>query len=248
MNNYNWLILTLLLIFVLTSCTETAATPSQEELVQLAYTSAAMTISAGEATANPTSTFLPTPTIQIATMMPTSMIQPISLISTPTKQVLSSAVGCDNSVYISDVTIPDGTVFTPGSTFTKTWNMQNTGSCAWTTSYSMVYYSGSLMSGTATALNDEISAGSTSDVSVELVAPSTAGTYTGYWRMQNASGTSFGEIVYVQIVVSGSTSTPTATEEDEATSTPTATSEPTTEPTSTPEPTATEASVETVTE
>lgn len=90
-----------------------------------------------------------------------------------------------------------------------------------------------------------MSSGGSASISVELIAPTTAGSYTGYWRLQNASGVSFGEAIYVQIVVSGSTATttytPTATSEEEATSTPTPTTEPTstTEPTATPEPTET---------
>jgi len=52
------------------------------------------------------------------------------------------------------------------------------------------------------------------------------------------SDVSFGEAVYVQIVVSGSTATPTATDEDESyTSTPTAEAMSTTEPTATTVPT-----------
>ncbi|MBI2332298.1 MAG: hypothetical protein HYU84_09110, partial [Chloroflexi bacterium] len=137
---------------------------------------------------------------------------------------------------------PDGTVLTPGSAFTKTWSLQNTGSCDWTTSYSIVFYSGNSMSGATTALSAAVSPGGSTDVSVSLTAPSTSGSYTGYWRLQNASGTSFGEAVYVQIAVSGSTPTPTSTStatdesEEEATSTPTST----TSPTETPVPTATE--------
>ena len=101
------------------------------------------------------------------------------------------------------------------------------------------------MSGSTTLLSDTVPAGGSTNVSVEMTAPTTAGSYTGYWRLQNASGVSFGEAVYVQIVVSGSTSTPTATStaasEEEATNTPTSTAVPTstTEPTSTNTPEAT---------
>jgi hypothetical protein len=96
------------------------------------------------------------------------------------------------------------------------------------------------MSGATTELTDAVSSGGSLNVSVDLVAPSTAGTYTGYWRLQNASGVSFGEVVYVQIVVSGSTATPTATDVDESyTITPTAEATSTTALTVTPIPTET---------
>lgn len=214
-----------------------------ESIVNGVYTQVALTLSAQPpavaSTPSPTLTLMSTVTL-LPTALKTATTPPISY------STGNGAVGCDNSTYLSDVTVPDGTVITPGSTFTKTWSLQNTGSCEWTTSYSIAFYSGSSMSGATTALSEAVGSGGSASISVELTAPATTGSYTGYWRLQNASGVSFGEAVYVQIVVSGNTATttytPTATSEDEATSTPTATTEPasTTESTSTPEPTTTE--------
>ena len=72
-------------------------------------------------------------------------------------------------------------------------------------------------------LDTTVAVGAYGDVSVELTAPEDEGTYTGYWRLADASGTLFGEQVYVQIVVSddAATLTPTPTAE---TATPTSTS------------------------
>ena len=235
----------LLLALVLSACgAEATATPAEEASLDTVYTSVAMTLAAQpvESTSTPqpaaTSTNIP-----IATLinLPTAT-SGVSLISAS-----SGVTSCDNSVYLSDVTVPDGTVLTPGATFTKTWSIQNTGTCTWSTAYSIVFYSGNAMSGITTALSESVSPGGSINISVELTAPSTASSYTGYWRLQNASGTSFGEAVYVQIVVSGNTATPTATTTSKTTSytsTPTtAPTEPTftTAPTNTPEPTATTA-------
>ena len=226
----------LLLALVLSACgAEATATPAEEASLDTVYTSVAMTLAAQpvESTSTPqpaaTSTNIP-----IATLinLPTAT-SGVSLISAS-----SGITSCDNSVYLSDVTVPDGTVLTPGATFTKTWSMQNTGTCTWSTSYSIVFYSGNAMSGVTTALSESVSPGGSINISVELTAPSAAGSYTGYWRLQNASGTSFSEAVYVQIVVSGNTATPTATTTSETTS---YTSTPTTAPTATTEPTSTTA-------
>ncbi|HCK65248.1 MAG TPA: hypothetical protein DHW49_03205, partial [Anaerolineae bacterium] len=121
----------------------------------------------------------------------------------------SGAVGCDNSVFVSDVTIPDKTAMTPGQTFTKTWRLQNNGTCPWTTSYSVTFLSGSQMNGAATPLTVAVQPGQSGDVSVNLVAPSTAGTALGYWRLSNASGIQFGTSFYVEIVVGASGATAT---------------------------------------
>jgi hypothetical protein len=235
--------------------TDAAATPaSTDEAIPIeqAYTAAAMTVvSQFNQTAQATSTPLPasTPTLfPTVTLIGINSLPTATLFQTILNTSSSAATGCDNSVYLSDVTIPDGTTLTPGESFTKTWSLQNTGSCAWTTAYAITYYSGNSMSGSATVLTDAVSSGGSINVSVDLVAPSTAGTYTGYWRLQNASSVSFGEAVYVQIVVSGSTVTPTATDGDESytstptteatsTKTPTPTTAPTSAPTATPVPT-----------
>ncbi len=124
--------------------------------------------------------------------------------------------GCDRAQFISDVTIPDGTLYAPGAWFTKTWRLKNVGTCTWTRSYAMVFSSGERMSGPPlVSVPREITPGSTVDMTVSLVAPSAAGSYRGYWMFQNAAGTRFGigadaaKAWWVDIKVSGSPVTPT---------------------------------------
>lgn len=248
MKTQRYMIFIMLLAWLVSACGADASSDGTQEInLDQIYTQVALTVTAQAPAATVTSASPPSISIPTLAILPTSILN----LTTPTTSLVSyssgasGAVGCDNSAYVSDVTIPDGTTLTPGSTFTKTWSLQNTGSCNWTTSYSIVFYSGNSMSGATTALSDTVSVGSSGNVSVELTAPSTAGSYTGYWRLQNSSGTSFGESVYVQIVVSGSTSTPTSTptvtsEDEEATNTPTTEPTTTTAPTNTTEPTATE--------
>jgi hypothetical protein len=130
---------------------------------------------------------------------------------------------CDNATFVSDLTIPDGTVFAPGASFTKSWRMHNSGTCTWTSAYSVIFVKGEIMSGISPQyLISETASGVGRDISVELVAPSTAGTYTGYWQLRNSGEQTFGQQFYVEIAVSGDTQTPTATATG-ATATPTET-------------------------
>ena len=108
---------------------------------------------------------------------------------------------CDGSAYLDDVNVPDGTVFEPGKVFTKTWKLQNTGTSTWNKFYAIAFSGGASMGGTTTTLRRAIPPNGTGNVSVELTAPNTAGSYTGYWIMTNSSGTAFGNILNVQIVV-----------------------------------------------
>lgn len=125
--------------------------------------------------------------------------------------------GCDKAAFVTDVTVQDGTSFAPGAAFTKTWRLKNAGSCVWTTSYKLVYYSGEQMSA-PTMVNLPWGAGfnQTVDISVNMVAPSTAGKYRGYWILANANGQFFGigadasKPVWVEINVAGDSPTNTA--------------------------------------
>jgi hypothetical protein len=248
MQKYKILGSLLLLALVLSACGASTITPTNEAAaIEVVYTAAAATLSAQavQATATPltqpTSTLAPQvsltpmPTIALPQSMPTPVV------------VVNTGSTCDNSAYVSDVTIPDGTVLAPGEAFTKTWKFQNTGTCTWTTSYSISYVSGNDMDGSSTALSSSLSSGGTLSVPVSMVAPTSTGTYTGYWKLKNAAGTFFGEAVYVQIVVSddASTITPTTMATDEYTSTPTSTDEATSAPTNTPKPTSMSTSTKT---
>ncbi|HEX9385116.1 MAG TPA: NBR1-Ig-like domain-containing protein, partial [Anaerolineales bacterium] len=122
---------------------------------------------------------------------------------------------CDRAQFVRDVTVPDGTVMAPGATFTKTWRLKNVGSCAWSTSYQLVYSSGEQMGAAAsTAFTQNVAVGQTVDISVNMTAPSAAGSYRGFWMFKNANGALFGigaqanKPWWVDIRVSGSPVTP----------------------------------------
>ena len=113
---------------------------------------------------------------------------------------------CDWVAFVKDVTIPDGTQLSTGEVFTKTWRLQNRGTCTWTPDYMLVYTSGDQMgSTTAVRLPGNVAPGQTVDVSVTLTAPSSVGRFTGYWMLRNPSGALFGsgnkanEAFYVEI-------------------------------------------------
>jgi hypothetical protein len=108
----------------------------------------------------------------------------------------------DDSEFVSDVTVPDGTHFAPNSLFRKTWRVRNTGDCAWDASYRLTFLSGDRMSGPRSApLAEPVQPGEEVDLSVMLIAPGSAGTYRGQWQLFAPDGTPFGIIPYVLIVV-----------------------------------------------
>ncbi len=187
---------------------------------------------------------------------PASLPPTVTPVAPPTITPLPPPTwACDRAQFVADVTVPDGTVFRPGQAFTKTWRLKNTGACTWTTSYALVFDSGDKMGGPDRVnLPIMVDTGQTVDVSLPLTAPGTAGSYRGYWRLQNADGVRFGigseatNAFWISIRVSGTALTATATARRTATPTRTptgtlpATATPTASPTSTGTPTPTAAS------
>lgn len=95
----------------------------------------------------------------------------------------------DKAEFVADVTIPDGTAFAPGASFTKTWRIKNAGQNTWTVAYSLVYIDGTLMSAeTSVPLPQEVAPGASVDVSVEMTAPSNPGDYKSYWKLKTPTG------------------------------------------------------------
>lgn len=146
---------------------------------------------------------------------------------TPTPSVTQTPVpdvqgegGCSlNASYVADVTIPDDTQLLPGTTFAKTWRIRNSGTCDWGSGFKLVFTSGDQMGAPGMVAVPPTAAGSTADVTVNMTAPATPGTYRSNWRMQSDTGLMFGSSVYVRIIVpapvtvtptsSGPTVTPT---------------------------------------
>jgi hypothetical protein len=196
------------LVFLLGACGSANANATPTLSVQEIFTAAIETFSAQQATqlalTPPTNT--PPPTL-FPTLAPLSPLPTFSF-TTPTTS--TGGVGCDSSVYVSDVTIPDNTNMAADKAFVKTWLLQNNGSCAWSTSYKMSFVTGDLMGGADTALPLAVPAGQQGQVSVSLVAPKIAGTYTGNWRLKNANSQPFGNMVTVVIKVGGGGATATA--------------------------------------
>jgi uncharacterized protein YkwD len=85
------------------------------------------------------------------------------------------------------VTIPDHANIPRGQKFTKTWQFQNMGKCPWR-GYTIVFLSGDKMEAPASATVPETEANSTVDISIELVAPSNDGAFTGIFELRNAAG------------------------------------------------------------
>ena len=88
-------------------------------------------------------------------------------------------------------TVPDGSKFSPGKAFAKTWIIRNTGVCEWTEDFRWVLVDGEDFDGvTDVTLNQNIQPGEDLRVLLELKAPMFSGTYKGTYQILTEEGAS----------------------------------------------------------
>jgi hypothetical protein len=187
--------------------------PNSQPTADVLATSAAETVAA--LLTQPAAITLP-PAVATDTPAPATETAPPPSETPPGPSPTVGSAGCtDKATFVSDVTIPDDTNIAPGDSFVKTWRLQNSGTCTWNTGYALVFQSGNNMSGPASVpFTGPVAPGSTVDLSANLTAPTSSGTYKGNWILRNDGGVIFGigasanVAFWVQIVVGA---TPTAT-------------------------------------
>lgn len=182
-------LVSLVVVLTLSACNLPRTNATEQPTGDPIGTAAAQTVAAlsTELQSRITDTPMPTntPLVQVAT----ATRQPESGTATAT----SAVKPCDRGEFVSDVTVDDGTTFKPGETFTKTWRLKNSGSCTWTTSYRVVFDSGNALGAPASFnLPTSVAPEGIIDISVQMKAPEIEKEYESYWKLQNASGVTFG--------------------------------------------------------
>jgi Ig-like domain from next to BRCA1 gene len=184
----------LLLISLLSACAQAAPPPGVEPISGItpgaptAVVVRILNLDLGPA-ATPTGA-LPTPTPLPTLAPPPTRAPQVAKASAATVTVPA----CLNSAeFVKNLSIADNTAFDPEEWFAKIWQIKNTGSCAWTTDYALVYASGDSMGSPAKVqLPQNVNPGETIDLRLPLMSPREPRTYTGNWYLQDASGATFG--------------------------------------------------------
>ena len=170
-------------IFILSACnlpSSAPVTPTEES--NAVFTAAALTVEAQLTQPAPFST----PTLPISVATNTALSLP-SLPASTLPSAASATPVCDQAEFVRDITIPDGSQIAPGATFTKTWRIRNAGACTWS-GYTLVFDSGDQMGGTSPQTIGNVPPGEDVDLSVNFTAPTSSGSYRGYWRIRNSAG------------------------------------------------------------
>ena len=170
-------------------------------------------LSACSPTATPTYFIPPTapntlPTETAAAALTTSTPLTLSLDATPaleetpTPELPSPTPTCTNLLtFLEDVTVPDGSVLTPGESFVKQWRVKNDSDCDWDSSYTIKLVSGDALGAPTETTLYPARAGAEIVIEMDLVAPEEAGQYHTVWQAFDPDGIPFEQAIYVDFVV-----------------------------------------------
>ncbi len=217
-----WRVLSLLTLLILAACGP-GETPAPTLDTTLIFTQAAETVAVQltiTAAAQPSNTPLPTQVPATLTPAPTldgsaSAAPTQFLLNTPSifpsatlallPQATATGALCNNSAYVADIGVKDGTVLKAGEAFAKGWLVQNTGTCEWTIGYYLVRTGGNTDFNAAPYVirtsADVVSPGEIAEISMRMVAPKAPGKYEAFYQMYSNLDIPFGTGLSVSIEV-----------------------------------------------
>jgi hypothetical protein len=172
--------------------------------VSIILFSAACVIFSGCSSYKPSnSIFLPpTGAAEPTSISLTIFTTPISTIPYQTPPSTPEIVCNDNLLYIEDITFPDSTVISPGSSIDKQWLVQNNGTCNWDYRYSLHKISGDEVGIELEQALFPARAGSKAVIQVSFTAPLQEGTFSVVWQAFDPTGKPFGDSLSILLIVS----------------------------------------------
>jgi len=162
--------------------------------------------------------------LQFLNIGPNGILTPPPPLTPPVEPpIQQTPSACVNGMrFVTDLNLQDNNMqspppVSPGQAFSKGWRIQNSGTCAWTTAFRLVFVSGNVpgasMGGQPTAIQSFVQPGGQYDIFVNLVAPLTPGVYQGVWQMIDDRDQPFGDRIWVGITVPAApTATPAPTQ------------------------------------
>ena len=129
----------------------------------------------------------------------------------PSPRVPTVTTACQNDArFVADLTVPDGTIVSPGEVIDKRWSVLNAGTCNWVEGYRLVRVGSGAIIGPDELALYPARAGATAEIRVELRAPDGPGEYLARYRARGLDGALFGEEIYILIFVEEPTPTASA--------------------------------------
>lgn len=124
------------------------------------------------------------------------------VLNTPTNIPPSPTPDCDADLsFVSDLTIPDNSLFPPSASIEKVWLVENSGSCNWDQRYRVRFIDGDLMSAPTEIALFPARSGTDAEIKIIFTTPPLGGVYQTFWQAYTPEGEPFGQIFYMLIEV-----------------------------------------------
>lgn len=107
----------------------------------------------------------------------------------------------DSLRYLEDLSIPDGSLVTPGASLDKRWLVENSGSCNWDSNYTLKLVAGPTLDVPEMQALYPARSGSTATIRIIFTAPSEPNTYRSAWQAYNPQGEAFGDPIFIEVTV-----------------------------------------------
>jgi hypothetical protein len=103
--------------------------------------------------------------------------------------------------FLSDLSLPDGTVVLPGQSLDKRWQVENSGSCNWDIRYRLKLIAGpNLGAATDQALYPARS-NTPAVIRIIFTAPDESGVQRSAWQAHDPHGEPFGDPIFIEVAV-----------------------------------------------
>ena len=147
------------------------------------------------------------PTAQAPLIEPTFIInptQPIVVVESSPLPTIIPTIRPDecssNLTFVSDLTIPDNTSITYGSTIDKQWVVENSGTCHWSSDYRLKHIGGAALGAPEEIALYPARAGTQATIQILFTAPFTDGDYESAWQAIDPQGIAFGDPIFIRII------------------------------------------------
>jgi hypothetical protein len=116
----------------------------------------------------------------------------------------TSTPGCTNALrFLADLTVPDGSVVSPGQAIDKRWQVENSGTCNWDDRYSLRLVAGPELGVASPQALYPARGGTQAMIRILFTAPEELGTFRSAWQAYDPQGNAFGDLIFLEIVVAG---------------------------------------------
>jgi len=139
----------------------------------------------------PTLIFIPTPA---ATVQNIEIPLPTFL---PT---VDQSTCINNLTFVEDLTIPDNSFVSFGSSIDKQWRIENSGTCNWNSGYRLRHTGGAGLGAPEEIALFPARSGTQVTIQIIFTAPFEEGVYESAWQAFDPNGFPFGEPIYIRIL------------------------------------------------